>query len=64
MNATILNINGIRRADGAGRRLVGLERHYSCSSCGTEHRSWSRVRCCPGCGEALFSARIRRAALG
>jgi predicted amidophosphoribosyltransferase len=61
MNATLLQLNGIREAE--SRRLVGLERHYRCDSCGGEHRSWSRVRSCPDCGEALTSARIRRAAL-
>jgi predicted RNA-binding Zn-ribbon protein involved in translation (DUF1610 family) len=61
MNATLLQQNGIRSAE--SRRLVGLERHYRCASCGREHRSWSRVRTCPDCGEALTSARIRRAAI-
>lgn len=59
MNATIHSDNG-KRADGI--RLVGLERHYHCGSCGEEHRSWSRLRSCPDCGERLSSARIRRAA--
>jgi hypothetical protein len=44
------------------RRLVGLERRYRCHSCGGEHRSWSRLRTCPDCGQALKSAVIRRAA--
>jgi hypothetical protein len=44
------------------RRLVGLERHYRCESCNGEHRSWSRLRSCPECGQALKSAVIRRAA--
>jgi hypothetical protein len=47
----------------AGRRLVGLERHYRCSSCGGELRSWTRISSCPACGESLGAARIRRAAL-
>jgi predicted amidophosphoribosyltransferase len=63
MNATILQTGEIR-GSGGSRRVVGLERHYSCSSCGEGHRSWSRVRSCPGCGAPLTSARIRRAALG
>ena len=45
------------------RRLVGLERHYSCSTCGTQHRSWSRLSACPSCGTAFVSAVIRRAAI-
>jgi rubrerythrin len=45
------------------RRLVGLERSYECASCGTEHRSWSRLRACPACGARLAVAVIRRAAL-
>jgi rubrerythrin len=63
MIATLLNQNGMRLAGAGSRKLVGLERHYSCSSCGEQHRSWSRVRSCPACGEALTAARIRRAAL-
>lgn len=47
----------------AGRRLVGLERHYSCRSCGSERSSWSRISTCPDCGEAFAAAVIRRAAL-
>jgi hypothetical protein len=61
MNATILQRNGIGRAD--SRRLVGLERDYHCGSCGEHHRSWSRQRSCPACGEQLGPARIRRAAV-
>jgi hypothetical protein len=45
------------------RRLVGFERHYSCASCGSERSSWSRMSCCPECGEAYVAAIIRRAAL-
>jgi hypothetical protein len=45
------------------KRLVGLERSYACGSCGSEHRSWSRLRACPECGEALAVAVIRRAAV-
>jgi predicted RNA-binding Zn-ribbon protein involved in translation (DUF1610 family) len=45
------------------RKLVGLERHYDCESCGAEHRSWSRIRACPDCGEHLAVAVIRRAAI-
>jgi hypothetical protein len=44
------------------RRLVGFERHYRCSA-GHEHRSWTRLRACPGCGESLTFAVIHRAAL-
>jgi len=47
----------------AARKLVGLERHYRCDTCGGEHRSWSRLRACPSCGQGLDVARIRRAAL-
>jgi len=45
------------------RRLIGLERNYECASCGAEHRSWTRMRACPDCGEHLATAVIRRAAL-
>jgi predicted RNA-binding Zn-ribbon protein involved in translation (DUF1610 family) len=45
------------------RRLVALERHYACTACGHEYRSWSRVRACPDCGELLPMAVIRRAAV-
>ena len=45
------------------RRLVGLERNYECASCGAEHRSVTRMRSCPDCGEHLAVAVIRRAAL-
>jgi len=44
------------------RRLVGLQREYRCSS-GHQHRSWTRLRSCPECGESLAVAIIRRAAL-
>ena len=44
------------------RRLVGLERHYRCGSCGTERHSWTRVAACPDCGEAFVAAVIHRAA--
>ena len=45
------------------RRLIGLERNYDCSSCGAAHRSWTRMRSCPDCGEHLSVAVIRRAAV-
>ncbi len=61
MNATLLQLNGIRSAD--SRKLVGLERHYRCGSCGGMHLSWSRLRSCPDCGQTLTAARIRRAAV-
>ena len=44
------------------RRLVSLERHYHCDSCGSERRSWTRMSACPECGEAFVAAVIRRAA--
>ena len=44
------------------RRMVGLERHYHCSSCGGEHRNWSRMSSCPDCGQPFAAAVIRRAA--
>jgi hypothetical protein len=47
----------------AAKRVIGLERHYRCSGCGHEHRSWSRLRTCTTCGEPLAHAVIRRAAL-
>jgi hypothetical protein len=45
------------------KRLIGLERRYACDGCGSEHRSWSRLRACPQCGEPLAVAVIRRAAV-
>jgi DNA-directed RNA polymerase subunit RPC12/RpoP len=45
------------------RRLVGFERLYECSKCGSEHRSWARMRSCPDCGERLAVAVIHRAAV-
>jgi DNA-directed RNA polymerase subunit RPC12/RpoP len=45
------------------RRLVGFERQYRCSECGGEHRSWTRMRACPDCGERLAVAVIHRAAV-
>jgi DNA-directed RNA polymerase subunit RPC12/RpoP len=45
------------------RRLVGFERQYRCSECGAEHRSWTRMRACPDCGERLAVAVIHRAAV-
>jgi hypothetical protein len=45
------------------RRLVGLERHYHCGSCGNERHSWARIRACPDCGEVFVAAVIRRAAV-
>jgi hypothetical protein len=44
------------------RRVVGLERHYHCGSCGCDRRSWTRMSACPRCGEAYVAAVIRRAA--
>jgi predicted RNA-binding Zn-ribbon protein involved in translation (DUF1610 family) len=52
-----------RQSTSASRRLVALERNYECASCGAEHRSWTRMRACPDCGEHLAVAVIRRAAL-
>ena len=47
----------------ARHRLVALERHYHCGSCGSDERSWARVSACPNCGEPFVAAVIRRAAL-
>jgi hypothetical protein len=44
----------------AGGQPVRLERNYECSGCGAEHRSQARIRECPGCGEHLAVAVIRR----
>ena len=44
------------------RRMVGLERHYHCASCGGEHRNWTRMSSCPDCGQPFVAAVIRRAA--
>ena len=56
-------LNKRQYGDGGSRRLVGLERTYECPSCGSEHRSWTRMRACPECGEHLAVAVIHRAAL-
>lgn len=40
-----------------------LERSYDCASCGAQHRSVTRMRSCPECGEHLAVAVIRRASL-
>jgi hypothetical protein len=48
----------------AGRRLIGLERHYHCDGCGRDRRSWARMSACPDCGVAYSVAVIRRAAVG
>jgi ribosomal protein L37E len=56
------HIGSGERATGT-KRVIGLERHYRCRGCGREHRSWSRLRSCAACGEALAHAVIRRAAL-
>jgi DNA-directed RNA polymerase subunit RPC12/RpoP len=40
-----------------------LERSYDCASCGAQHRSVTRMRSCPECGERLAVAVIRRAKL-
>jgi hypothetical protein len=45
-----------------GRRMVALERHYHCGSCGSDRSSWARMSGCPDCGQAYVSAVIRRAA--
>jgi hypothetical protein len=45
------------------RRVVALERHYHCGTCGSDERSWARISACPNCGEAFVAAVIRRAAL-
>jgi hypothetical protein len=45
------------------RRLVGLERHYHCESCGHDRRSWARMSACPDCGEVFALAVIHRAAV-
>jgi hypothetical protein len=46
---------------GVGSRR--LERSYDCTSCGAQHRTVARMRCCPECGEHLAVAVIRRASL-
>jgi DNA-directed RNA polymerase subunit RPC12/RpoP len=45
------------------KRLVRLQRSYRCASCAAEHHSWARLSACPGCGNSLSVAVIRRAAL-
>jgi ribosomal protein L37AE/L43A len=56
-------MNQTSRSTSGRRRLIALERHYHCESCGREQRSWARVPACPDCGQAFASAVIRRAAL-
>jgi hypothetical protein len=68
MTSTTTNLTGRGLRDPTAvareaRRLVGLERHYSCGACGSERRSWSRITACPECGEAYVAAVIRRAAM-
>ncbi|HEX6116246.1 MAG TPA: hypothetical protein VFY99_04050 [Solirubrobacterales bacterium] len=52
-----------RRSTANRGQAVRLERNYECASCDAEHRSWTRLRSCPDCGEHLAVAVIRRAAL-
>jgi transcription elongation factor Elf1 len=44
------------------RRMVRLQRSYTCPSCAAEHHSWARLSTCPGCGHSLVVAVIKRAA--
>ena len=45
------------------RRLLSLQRSYTCGGCETEHRSWGKLHACPGCGHSLSVAVIHRVAL-
>jgi len=63
MTVSTKDIQDAPAATRSARRLVGLERSYSCDGCGSEHRSWSRLRACPDCGRRFVAAVIRRAAL-
>jgi predicted RNA-binding Zn-ribbon protein involved in translation (DUF1610 family) len=60
---TPVSATGHTREPFTTRRLIGLERHYRCRSCGSEPRSWARLAACPDCGHMFMTAVIRRAAL-
>lgn len=60
--ATGRSLREVALVGGETRRLIGLERSYSCGACGRQHRSWTRLSACPECGERLAVAVIRRAA--
>ena len=44
------------------RRMVRLQRSYTCPACASVHHSWARLGSCPDCGQSLVVAVIRRAA--
>ena len=44
------------------RRMVRLQRSYTCPGCAAEHRTWARLSTCPDCGHSLVVAVIKRAA--
>ena len=52
------------KAGGSGqaRRMIRLQRTYTCPGCAGEHHSWARLSSCPQCGRSLSVAVIRRAA--
>jgi predicted RNA-binding Zn-ribbon protein involved in translation (DUF1610 family) len=45
------------------RRTIVRERHYHCSDCGFERRSWIDLRACPSCGSELARSARNEAAL-
>jgi hypothetical protein len=44
------------------RRMVRLQRSYTCPGCDAEHHSWARLSSCSDCGHSLVVAVIKRAA--
>ncbi len=56
-------INSHSGSDQGVRRLVRLQRSYTCPGCDATHHSWARLSSCPDCGHSLSVAVIRRAAL-
>ncbi len=47
---------------GQTKRMVRLQRSYTCPGCTAEHLSWARLDACPDCGHSLVVAVIKRAA--
>jgi transcription elongation factor Elf1 len=44
------------------RRMVRLQRSYTCPGCAAEYHSWARLSSCSECGHSLVVAVIKRAA--
>lgn len=52
-------INRARQA----RRATARQRHYHCTDCGYERRSWVDLRSCPSCGSTIAQAATAARAL-